>query len=303
MSIVVDVSIIIVNYNTNDLVIQCINSVLLHTKHVEFEIIVVDNNSPDRKIENLNEIFPEVKLILNDSNSGFGAANNIGARFALGKYIFLLNSDTLLVDNSIKTLYDFIAQNSDYVGACGGNLCDENLKPATSFTRFMPSLLLDLDSLFFNSISKVFYDGDIFSSTAKLPFKISGNISGADLMLSKGLFDELGGFDESFFMYYEETDLLFRLREKGYQTYIVPESKIIHLEGASEAFKPVKWDWSYQSKKKYYIKNKSNFEFMLSYVIFKITIIQRLFIFKLIRDEEKYNYWLSLYKWSKSKNI
>ncbi|MBJ8445340.1 glycosyltransferase family 2 protein [Acinetobacter bereziniae] len=297
----VDVSIIIVNYNTNDLVIQCINSVLLHTKNIEYEIIVVDNNSPDRKIERLNEIFPNVKLILNNSNSGFGAANNLGARFACGKYIFLLNSDTLLIDNSIKILYEFIRQNSESVGACGGNLCDENLKPGTSFSRYMPSILLDIDSLFFNSISKIINKGDIFYSRAESPFKILGNISGADLMLSKKIFDELGGFDESFFMYYEETDLLFRLRKKGYQTYIVPKSKIIHLEGASEEFKPVKWDWSYESKQKYYRKNKSNFELKLSDVIFKIIIIQRLLIFKLFHDNEKYNYWLSLKKWSKTK--
>ncbi|MFH4233608.1 glycosyltransferase family 2 protein, partial [Acinetobacter baumannii] len=88
---------------------------------------------------------------------------------------------------------------------------------------------------------------------------------------------------------------LFRLRNKGYQTYIVPTSKIIHLEGASETFKPIKLDWTHQSKKKYYIKNKTRFEFMLSNIIFKLMVMQRLFIFKIINNEGKYSYWLSLY--------
>ncbi|EIB7121673.1 MULTISPECIES: glycosyltransferase family 2 protein [Acinetobacter] len=297
-----DVSIIIVNYNTYNLVLQCIESVIKNTKKISYEIIVVDNNSPNREIEKLNEIYPNVKLVLNTKNSGFGIANNIGNKYANGKFLFLLNSDTIVLDNSIYTLYKFMVENP-CVGACGGNLCDIDLKPATSFTRFMPSILSDIDSLLFNGISRILYNKDSFYSTETSPFKISGNISGADLMLSKAVFDELGGFDENFFMYYEETDLLFRLRNKGYQTYIVPTSKIIHLEGASETFKPIKLDWTHQSKKKYYIKNKTRFEFMLSNIIFKLMVMQRLFIFKIINNEGKYSYWLSLYKWLRSKNM
>ncbi len=84
-----DVSIIIVNYNTYGLVLQCIDSVLKNTKGITYEIIVVDNNSPNREIEKLNKIYPQVKLILNDNNSGFGVANNIGSKAANGKYLFL----------------------------------------------------------------------------------------------------------------------------------------------------------------------------------------------------------------------
>lgn len=297
---VYDVSIIIVNYNTYDLVLQCIESVVKNTSKIFYEIIVVDNNSPNREIEQLNKIHPQVKLILNNKNSGFGIANNIGSKIAKGGVLFLLNSDTIVIDNSIYELYKFIIKNPN-VGACGGNLYDENLKPAASFTRFMPSLFLDVDSLFFNTISRIIYKGDIFYSKSKLPFKILGNISGADLMISKIIFDELGGFDEEYFMYYEETDLLFRLRKKGYQTYIVPSSKIIHLEGASETFKPNKWDWSLDSKRKYYIKNKSSFEFFLSCILFKIMVIQRVFIFKIINNKEKLDYWVNLFKWFKLK--
>ncbi|WP_333662061.1 glycosyltransferase family 2 protein [Acinetobacter sp.] len=296
----IDVSIIIVNYNTYDLVLQCIESVLKHTKNITFEIIVVDNNSPNRNIEQLNLIYPQVTLVLNENNSGFGIANNIGNKVAKGQFIFLLNSDTIVIDNSIYVLYKFMVENKN-AGACGGNLCDIDLQPATSFTRFMPSLLSDIDYLFFNILSKLIYGNNINYCYDKLPIKINGNISGADLMISKKLFDELGGFDENFFMYYEETDLLFRVRQKNYETFIVPKSKIIHLEGASEAVKEIKLDWTYESKKKYYLKNKTKIGLIVSDFIFYLTILQRLFVFKLIGKKEKFNYWLIFYHWFRRK--
>ncbi|HCJ6511513.1 TPA: glycosyltransferase family 2 protein [Acinetobacter baumannii] len=295
-----DVSIIIVNYNTYDLVLQCIESVIKNTKKINYEIIVVDNNSPNREIEKLNEVYPYVKLILNTNNSGFGIANNIGSKAANGKFLFLLNSDTIVLDNSIYNLYKFMVENP-CVGACGGNLCDINLKPATSFTRFMPSFLSDIDYLFLNMFSKIIYRNNLYYCYSETPIKINGNISGADLMIVKQVFDELGGFDENFFMYYEETDLLFRLRKRKYQTFIVPESKIIHLEGASETIKETRLNWTYESKEKYYLKNKSKLSLTISNMIFYLTVLQRLVLFKVLRNKGKYDYWMSFYNWLHSK--
>lgn len=295
-----DVSIIIVNYNTYNLVLQCIESVIKNTKKISYEIIVVDNNSPNREIEKLNEIYPNVKLVLNTKNSGFGIANNIGNKYANGKFLFLLNSDTIVLDNSIYTLYKFMVENP-CVGACGGNLCDINLKPATSFTRFMPSFLSDIDYLFLNMFSKIIYRNNLYYCYSETPIKINGNISGADLMIVKQVFDELGGFDANFFMYYEETDLLFRLRKRKYQTFIVPESKIIHLEGASETIKETRLNWTYESKEKYYLKNKSKLSLTISNMIFYLTVLQRLVLFKVLRNKGKYDYWMSFYNWLHSK--
>lgn len=297
---VYDISIIIVNYNTYELVLQCIASVIENTSGVLCEIIVVDNNSPDREIEKLNNIYPDVKLILNDENAGFGIANNIGNRYATGKYIFLLNSDTIVIDNSIYYLYKFMSENPR-VGACGGNLCDENLAPATSFTRQMPSIISDIDYLFYNIFTKFLYGKNLNYCYEESPILINGNISGADLMISKHVFDELDGFDENFFMYYEETDLLFRMRAINYQTYIVPASKIIHLEGASESLKSIKLNWTYDSKEKYFIKNKSKISLKISDFIFYITVLQRLIIFKILSKDDKVKYWKSFYHWFKSK--
>lgn len=295
-----DVSIIIVNYNTYGLVLQCIESVIKNTSSILYEIIVVDNNSPNREIEDLNKVFPQVKLILNNDNSGFGIANNIGNKEANGRFIFLLNSDTIVLDNSIYKLYEFMVENPE-VGACGGNLCDTNLKPTSSFTRIMPSILADVDNFFNNIYSKFLYGKNLNYCYEKFPILIKGNISGADLMIPKKLFDELGGFDENFFMYYEETDLLFRIRLKGYETYIVPSSRIIHLEGASESLKSIKLDWTYESKERYFLKNKSRISLKISDFIFYLIVLQRLSFFKVLGKDEKVKYWISIYQWLKSK--
>ena len=296
----IELSIIIVNYNTYNLVCQCIDSIYKYTDKILFEIIVVDNNSPNREIEKLNELYPQVNLILNNINSGFGIANNIGNKVANGKFIFLLNSDTIVIDNSIYELYKFMNENP-HVGACGGNLCDINLQPATSFTRFMPSILSDIDYFFYNIFSKAIYGKNLNYCYSETPILIHGNISGADLMIAKHVFDDLGGFDENFFMYYEETDLLFRMRDKNYHTYIVPSSKIIHLEGASESLKSIKLDWTYESKEKYFIKNKSRISLKISDFIFYLTVLQRLLFFKVLGKDEKVKYWISIYQWLKSK--
>ncbi|MDC5348476.1 glycosyltransferase family 2 protein, partial [Acinetobacter baumannii] len=145
------------------------------------------------------------------------------------------------------------------------------------------------------------YRNNLYYCYSETPIKINGNISGADLMIVKQVFDELGGFDENFFMYYEETDLLFRLRKRKYQTFIVPESKIIHLEGASETIKETRLNWTYESKEKYYLKNKSKLSLTISNMIFYLTVLQRLVLFKVLRNKGKYDYWMSFYNWLHSK--
>ena len=109
------VSIIIVNYNTKQLTLNCLKSIYEYTKDIDFEIIVVDNASSDGSVEAIRESFPIVNVIGSNENLGFGRANNLGAKYAQGKYLFLLNSDTLLIENSIKKLYDFRARQHNSV--------------------------------------------------------------------------------------------------------------------------------------------------------------------------------------------
>ena len=126
------VSIIIVNYNTAELLNDCIDSVQSKTVNVDYEIIVVDNNSEKGSLDHLIEKYPTVNFIFSEENLGFGRANNLGATKARGKYLFLLNPDTLLVNNAIAILYDFMEVNPES-GVCGGNLYKADNSPAISY--------------------------------------------------------------------------------------------------------------------------------------------------------------------------
>ena len=229
------VSIIIVNYKTPRLCIECINSVFEKTIGLDFEIILVDNDSQDNSLQIIKEKFKD-KVILVDAekNLGFGKANNLGAKYAKGEYLFLLNSDTILRNNAVKYLYDFI-KNDLSVGIVGGNLFDKEGNPAHSFkyNQFnlnnlkVPSFLKAMS----HKLSGKPLDWE-FNDT-KEPIELNGYITGADLMIKKSVFEEVGGFDDDFFMYFEESEMTFRVKQLGYKVFSVPTAEIIHLEGAS----------------------------------------------------------------------
>lgn len=249
-----NLSIVLVNYKTKDLTKQCIKSIYEKTEGIDFDIYVVDNASYDGIEEVIKKEFPQVKFIQNKENKGFGAGNNIALKQIESKYILLLNTDTLLINNAIKILYDFMETHPE-AGACGGNLYDENNNHIHSYGN-----IFDLTDLFL----KTFYLRYFFPKRHK-KMKDKGDnelnelktvdfITGADLMLRKETLDKSGLFDERFFMYSEESELQFRIKKAGYEIYIVPESKIIHLHNKSPK----------KHKKMYY-------EFLKSkYLLFKL---------------------------------
>ena len=289
------ISIILVNYNTKELTLQTIRSIYEMTKEIEFEIIVVDNNSHDGSIMAIKENFKNVIVIENPLNSGFGIANNIGSEVALGEYLFFLNTDTILLNNAVKILADFLDENQN-IGAVGGNLYTKDLNPATSINRIFPGILSELDTFLFNIPSKIIFNKSVFFNYSDLPIVFKGNISGADLMIRKELFEKVGKFDKDFFMYYEETELLYRVCKQRYALTSLPDAKIIHLEGASEERKEISHKRSFDSKWKYFIKtNKTKWIFLI-HVIFQLTAIQRIFLFKIFGNITKENYWKKLKK-------
>lgn len=233
-----DVSIIIVNYNTKELTINCLKSIYENTKGISFEVIVSDNGSTDGSIEQIKQAFPQVILLENNENLGFGAANNKGLEIAKGKYIFYLNSDTILLNNAVKILFDFWenSDNNSEIGALGTNLINKDREIIHSYGYFPTTLQLIRDrirrplamtarmilkkyrvpkrnNLFFNAM---FGDVDY--------------ITGADLFVKN---DKNAFFDERYFMYTEEVDLQYKLKEKGLRRIIIDGPLIIHLEGAS----------------------------------------------------------------------
>lgn len=264
-----DVSIIIVNYNTRELTIQCLRSIYEQTTGLEFEVIVVDNASTDNSCTSIKTNFPNVFLIESDENLGFGKANNLGANIAKGKYLFFLNSDTILLNNSIYILFQFneIYGNKLNIGVSGGILLDENRIETGSFGPLptkMNTLKLILGFLpRFTKMTPI--ELTYFQTNEYLEV---GYITGADMFISKFVFQNIGSFDPIFFMYYEETDLQLRLKNKNFRNYIVDKTQIVHLEGASLK------QANYNNKKRL-IVTKSMFYFFkkhsgpLSFYIFK----------------------------------
>ncbi len=225
-----DVSIILVSYNTKQLTLDCIKSIYKNTSGLDFEILVVDNDSKDGSAEAIRENFPQVNLLEPKENLGFGRANNLAIKNSKGKYVFLLNTDTVLINNAVKILFDFM-ENNPKTGACGGNLFNyykKNIKTVHSY-----GFLNTPKRHIMRMLGLRYFLRNIKNDAERDKLQQVEQIIGADLMLRKSALDEVGIFNEKFFLYYEESELQFRIRQAGYSIYYVPDAKIFHFEGAS----------------------------------------------------------------------
>lgn len=233
----IDVSVIIVSYNTKELTSNAVASVLSKTYGVQYELIIVDNASKDGSPDYLKSKFKDkIFVIENDSNLGFGRANNIGIRRSSAKYIFLLNSDTELLNNAVKIFFDYM-ENNQNVGICGGNLFNRSMEPLLSFGMQKKSLFSHFIwkyNAFFLKIQKLFTKKKmnyLFNYENK-PKEV-GYITGTDMFIRRDVFDKSGLFDENIFMYCEDVDLSYRIYNLGYKIISLPQVKILHLESKS----------------------------------------------------------------------
>lgn len=226
----VDVSIIIVNYHTSCQVRDCVESIHKYSSGFTYELIIVDNAS-EPELKELYSADPEVKVVLLEENVGFGRANNAGFEVARGRYLFCLNPDTILLNNAIGTLVDFMDAHPE-VSACGGNLFNTDMQPTLSFRRQLPGFKWEINDFLNLKPEKRKYGSNRIFNNSGRPFEV-GYITGADLMLRRDVVEKVGGFDPHFFMYYEETDLCSRIRKAGGKIFSVPEARIQHLEGGS----------------------------------------------------------------------
>ncbi len=232
-----DVSIIIVSYNTLSLLRDCIHSIIANTSGVDYEIIVVDNCSTDGSPDMVGRNFPQIKLIRNRGNVGFGIANNQGFRIAKGEYILFLNSDTLLISNAIRDFIEFMGRKGNHdVFACGGLLIQPNDTPIISCGNFPSILEIILHKMRLFWILPRFVRDRISSTLVPNAAESSVEVdyvSGADLFLRKSIIGSVPPFDEDFFLYFEEVEFCHRMHDKGFRAVIVPDIKIIHLFGQS----------------------------------------------------------------------
>lgn len=289
-----DVSIIIANYNTKALTKQCLQSVFEKTKEIAFEVIVVDNASQDGSQQMLKEEFPNVQLVENMENLGFGKANNKGIKIAQGRNLFLLNSDTILRNNAVKVLSDYLDGNPG-IGVCGGNIFDQNGKPAYSFMPVFPSILWELDILFDNWLFRLIWGKKFWFNKTGQPKDVA-HITGANMMTRKAVFEEAGGFDPDFFMYMEETELMFRMKKMGHRIVSVPQSEIIHLEGKSFTVSLDRQKRLLEGRNLFYKKTHGNFYRFTVNSIYRFKAIFQLALYAFSAPQKRGKVHLWMYK-------
>lgn len=221
------VSIIIVSYNTAALTLACIESIKTVVKSCAYEIIVVDNASSDDSVRRIKQSYDDVVLIESEENIGFGRANNLGCQKAGGKYLFFLNSDTVLMNDPFEWFVSFY-ESHENVGALGGYLVDGKgeytLSGGTTYSA-RKYLRIALDGVLRRK-------NDMELPYLEQPQAVD-YVIGADLFVAKSLFERAGGFDSNIFMYFEDVELCARFMRINKVNYVIPGPKIIHLVKSS----------------------------------------------------------------------
>ena len=226
-----DLSIIILNYNTKDLTIECLNSFVDQYKQeldrAWFEVILVDNASTDGSLEALKELkITGLKIVESKENLGFSKGCNLGAKNATGEYLLFLNSDTEIKDQGFIKMLDYIKKNEN-VGILGGALKNENGANQSSAGKFYNLLNLFLMLIGFERFG--------FLRESPRFIKQVDWVSGACLMIKGKVFEKIGRFEKDLFMYGEDMELCFRARKKGFATYFYPEITLFHKERGSSS--------------------------------------------------------------------
>jgi len=261
-------SVIIVSYNSSSFLELCLHSVAkaISQLEIESEVIVVDNSSSDDSCEVLNNKFSFVKLIQNDENIGFSKANNLGVSKAKGKYICILNPDTVLQENTFDKILKFYKSNIK-VGFVGCQMIDGNGMFLKESKRVIPSIFSSFMKVL--GISKFYY-----SALDKDKRGYIDILAGAFMFVEKTIYDSVKGFDEDYFMYGEDIDLSYKALKKGYSNYYLGDVKIIHFKGESTDKNSVYINRFYNAMYIFYTKHFNKFLFtkILAYSFFKFII-------------------------------
>lgn len=229
-----DLSILIVNWNTADLVKACIESVFKHVQGFDFEVIVVDNNSSDSSVSIIKDTFPEVDVIENDTNKGFVAANNQAFNISKGRNILLLNSDTLVLDNSMREIVDYLDSNP-FVGIVTGKILNEDgsfQRPFKRFPHWAGSYFRHTTRLIYG-FSTPFHKRYCMENLDQNKPSSVDWVSGAYLFAKRSLLDKDAVLDSDIFMYCEDALLCYNVSRKGFKVCYLPIAPIVHYGGKS----------------------------------------------------------------------
>ncbi len=281
-----DLSVIIVNWNTIGFLNNCIHSIKENTKKIIYEILVIDNFSTDGSPQAVEANFPEITLIKNQENFGYGRASNQGYALAKGKYILFLNSDMAVQKNCLEKMYDFMEKNPT-VGASSCKLThsDGSLQHSCrKFPSFKTIFLMQIGMRFLFPKMKIFRDY-LMLDWNHSDIREVDQIMGSFMFIRSQVIKDVGGFDERFWMYFEEVDLCFRIKAAGWKIVHYPFSSSIHfLSKSSDQWGDIKRIQEFQkSLLKYFRKNGKFYEYCILLAVIKIKYLLFTPVLKLIK--------------------
>jgi GT2 family glycosyltransferase len=294
-----DISVIVVNYNTVLLLEKCIDSLFNHIPgHISFEVFIVDNASTDGSQDNLKKLqrkYPTIQLIFSEKNSGFAIANNMAIARVKGRNTLLLNSDAYLIDESIADALAWIDNHPEAFG-CGCRLLNSDLSNGISYGYFPELLTVFLEVV---TCRRNYRRGVIprADETGVYPVNF---VMGAFYLIRTACLKDLGGFDETFFMYFEDVDLARRAAIRGLKTYYFGKTRVVHLAGSSSGketpggliAKPLQVAF-YQSWRYYLEKHCSGLEVQLVHALLKTDFLLRLLLAFVRHRPAVYLFWKS----------
>ena len=281
-------SVIILNYNVRYFLEQCVLSVQNAISEMEAEIIVIDNNSDDDSVLMMQQRFPDVKLIVNKQNSGFPTGNNIGVANAKGKYICILNPDTVVAEDTFFKVLAFAEKQTD-LGIVGCKLIDGTGNFLPESKRGIPTPWVAFTKIF--GLYKIFPRSRLFNQyyAMHVPENKTGKVSilvGAFMVMERSLYIETGGFDEKCFMYSDDIDLSYMVLQKGRQNYYFHDTTVIHYKGESTV-KDEKYMKRFQEAMEFFYQK--HFQTSLFFTVFiKIGILFFSFV-KMFQGKPKAN--------------
>lgn len=277
-----DLSVIVVNHNNKSYLVQTLNSLLESLNSLNYDVIVVDNASSDGSLETVKRDFPLVKGIGLPENVGFARANNLGVSQTSGKYLFLLNNDTYVPIGTIQKLLELKEEHPEF-----GIVAPMVLNPDETLQLSWGKDLHIFSEFFLKYIAHMWYAWQFKRKRGKISKNVDW-VSGACFLIERKLFEQIGGFDENFFLYVEDADLCRRIRQLGYMIHLTSEAWIIHYQGQSVSRYPGRF--LHQAKRSqlyYYSKHNGHCSAALlrSYLLLRFSI--KLIIGRLFRDYQK----------------
>jgi GT2 family glycosyltransferase len=266
-----DLSVIIVNWNTRDLLCQCLDSLTQKVEGIEMEILVVDNGSTDGSVAAVRDKFPGVRLIENPVNMGFAKANNQAISLSSGEYLLLLNPDTQVKDETVVKMLSFMDAHAE-AGLVGAQLLNADGSKQNSIANF-PSLATELLN---KSLLRRLFPEKFPGKGRDYPGPVEvDSVIGACMMVRRKAVEQMGLLDEKFFLFLEETDWCYRIKKAGWKVYHIPQAEIFHFQGKSaEAEKGKARIEYYRSRYHYFRKNRGSFQSSVLFIglIIKLSV-------------------------------